>query len=232
MATADEVLARAGADIGGGKESPPGSNCTTYSRWYSGGCYAWCAAWVSYWFGKVGAAHLVAASTAKGFIYTPSGADWFRRQGRWGSTPRRGALVFFRFSGGRIHHVGIVEGVNRDGSITTIEANTSPGDAGSQRDGGGVYRRVRRSGIVGYGYPAYSPAEPSRPATRRRKTMFLIRRPDLVGPPCYVTDGFRVRWLHNVGELALYQRALRDDTVWDISKEDFDLLEAVGWVPT
>lgn len=153
---ADAVLSRAQEDIGGGKEQPSGSNCTTHTRWWDGTCFLWCAAALSYWFSQADASALVAATTSKGFVYTPSGAQWFQRNRRWGLTPQRGAVVFFRFHGDRIHHAGIVVGVNTDGSITTIEGNTSSGAAGSQRDGGGVYRRVRRSSIVGYGYPKYA----------------------------------------------------------------------------
>ena len=67
-------------------------------------------------------------------------------------------MVFFDFPGDSLHrisHVALVEAVNGDGSITTIEGNTSSGQRGSQRDGDGVWRRTRRTGIVGYGYPAY-----------------------------------------------------------------------------
>ena len=48
-------------------------------------------------------------------------------RGAWGTSPRVGAVVFFRFPGGpaRIHHVGIVTGVNLDGTVDTIEGNTS-----------------------------------------------------------------------------------------------------------
>ncbi|MFI7709104.1 CHAP domain-containing protein [Nonomuraea sp. NPDC049480] len=48
---------------------------------------------------------------------------------------------------GAIDHVGIVEGVHRDGTITTIEGDTS----------NRVMRhRPSRACISGYGYPAYS----------------------------------------------------------------------------
>jgi hypothetical protein len=51
-----------------------------------------------------------------------------------------GDLLVFKFS-----HCGIATGpVDPDGMIPTIEGNTSPGDGGSQRDGGGVHPRKRR----------------------------------------------------------------------------------------
>lgn len=41
-------------------------------------------------------------------------------------------------------HVGIVEAVFPEfGSFHTIEGNTSPGNTGSQSNGGGIYRRTR-----------------------------------------------------------------------------------------
>jgi hypothetical protein len=40
-------------------------------------------------------------------------------------------------------HVGIVVGVNSDGSILTVEGNTSPGDV-VQREGDGVWLKQRR----------------------------------------------------------------------------------------
>lgn len=78
--------------------------------------------------------------------HTPTWANWYASKGRWGTTPKRGALVFFDWSGGKsrsgIDHVGIVEKVNSDGTITTIEGNHNNAVA-----------RVTRSGyIVGYGY--------------------------------------------------------------------------------
>lgn len=153
MTTAADVIAQAAKWVGF-VEAPV--NRTPFGRWYGMDGQPYCAMALSYWTYHAGLP--VPASTSKGYAYTPSGANWFKARGRWGTTPRVGAHVFFRFSGDRIHHVGLVTGVNADGSIDTIEANTSAGSAGSQRDGGGVWRRRRAAGIVGYGYPDYSAA--------------------------------------------------------------------------
>lgn len=60
-----------------------------------------------------------------------------------------GDLVFFDFPGGERHdHVGFFVKHNHDGTFSTIEANTSPSNSGSQANGGGVYRRVRANGLA------------------------------------------------------------------------------------
>jgi len=52
---------------------------------------------------------------------------------------------------GRAHHTGIVTGVLGDGRISTVEANTSAGESGSQDNGQGVYLRTRSTQyVVGY----------------------------------------------------------------------------------
>lgn len=171
MATADDVLRVASSTVGE-VESPPNSNRTRFCDWY-GLTGPWCAMWVSWVFHHAGLP--LPASTSKGFAYTPAGAAWFQKQGRWTTHPARGHVVFFDFPGdgvNRISHVGIVESVRANGAVLTIEANTSPGNGGSQRDGGGVYRRVRSSGIVGYGAPAYS-ASPPRPAADDWDDLFV-----------------------------------------------------------
>lgn len=152
MTTPNKVIAIAESQVGV-KENPPGSNRVLYSDWY-GITGAWCAMWLSWVFYQAGLA--LSASTSKGFAYTPSGANWFKRQGAWFTSPQVGDVVFFQFPGGpnRIHHVGLVTAVNSDGSIDTIEGNTD--DAGG-RTGGRVMRRRRKVGIVGYGRPAYHP---------------------------------------------------------------------------
>ena len=60
------------------------------------------------------------------------------------SSVKAGDVVVFAFS-----HVAIATSdSDSDGRFSTIEANTSPGTAGSQRDGGGVYRRMRNLSAV------------------------------------------------------------------------------------
>lgn len=154
MTTAEDVIAQAERWVGF-VEGPRNDN--PFGRWYGMPNVAYCAQAVSYWTAYAGLP--VPASTSKGYAYTPSGANWFQAQGRWGTTPRKGAHVFFRFSGDRIHHVGLVTSDDGVFPIETIEANTSRGAAGSQRDGGGVWRRARATGIVGYGYPNYDESE-------------------------------------------------------------------------
>ncbi|MDP9357826.1 MAG: CHAP domain-containing protein [Chloroflexota bacterium] len=144
-----DVIDRASRDVGFVEGA---NNANPYGEWYGLPRQPYCAMALSRWTFDAGLP--TPASTSKGYAYTPSGALWFQRRQRWGEVPRVGAHVFFRFSGQRIHHVGLVTGIH-GGSIDTIEANTSRGSAGSQRDGGGVWRRRRSAGIVGYGYPDY-----------------------------------------------------------------------------
>lgn len=151
MTTVNAVLRRAQSQLGV-HEDPPGSNQTPYSAWY-GTRGPWCGMFVSWVFFFAGLP--LPATTAKGFAYTPSGAAWFQRRGRWTRTPKAGHVVFFNWPGDgidRISHVGIVESVRIDGAVITIEGN-----AGTAY-GGSVMRCVRRSGIVGYGIPDYDRA--------------------------------------------------------------------------
>lgn len=73
-----------------------------------------------------------------------------------------GDLVMFDWQGdGVADHIGIVEENHPDeGWMQTIEGNTSPGNGGSQSNGGGVYRRARNySSIIGVARPYYETQE-------------------------------------------------------------------------
>ncbi|MBC7266844.1 MAG: CHAP domain-containing protein, partial [Coriobacteriia bacterium] len=144
----------------GEKERRDGS--TKYGEWWAKRVgdrsfrkAPWCdmfISWCAYQSGCAGSVGLFAKSAWH--------ARWFKSKHQWGHEPKRGAIAFFNFHGnksvGSVEHVGIVTDVLPHGRIKTIEGNTRSGDAGSQRDGDGVYRRVRsRSVIVGFGYPAY-----------------------------------------------------------------------------
>lgn len=152
MTTAADVLAIATRQIGY-KESPPGSNQNKFGVWYGCDRQPWCAMFVSYCFYQAGLP--LPATTAKGFAYCPYGVQWFRRQGKFDKHPRVGDVVFFDWGGDGISdHVGIVESANSDGTVTTIEGNTS---LGNNSNGGEVQRRVRGLGsIPGFGHPCYN----------------------------------------------------------------------------
>lgn len=180
MAVVADVIRIAEAEVGyveqGGANNNSG-NLTKYGKWYGIDAQPWCAMFISWVFFMAGMP--LPASTSKGFAYTPSGAEWFKKRNRWSTLPRVGAVVFFSMGGQRIDHVGLVVKVNGDGSIITIEGNTSSGNAGSQRDGGGVYRRLRKSHIVGYGLPEYvvnnPPPRPTPPTTSPKDDdMYLV----------------------------------------------------------
>lgn len=151
MVTATRVINVARSQLGYAEQS---GNRTKFGRWYGMDGVSWCDIFVS-WVGVQANARDIIGKAA----YTPAHAQWFKDQGRWGSSPKRGAIVFFDFpdSVHRIQHIGIVEKVLGGGRVQTIEGNTSSGVYGSQSNGGGVYRRIRSSSvIVGYGYPRYS----------------------------------------------------------------------------
>lgn len=106
----------------------------------------WCAAAVTTWYKSAGA------------DVPPSGAAscdtwylWAKGRGKFSSKPVQGAAILYG-STSDAHHIGIVESINSDGTITTIEGNTS-GGSNFNRNGGGVFRKRPRSGILGYVIP-------------------------------------------------------------------------------
>jgi hypothetical protein len=164
VTSAGAVLDQARSQIGY-HEAPNGSN--KFGQAYGMDKVAWCNEFVWWCFQQAGGGNLIPKSA-----YTPTTASWYQQRGLAGKTPRVGALVFYDWPGdgvNRISHIGIVEAVNADGTITTIEGNTTSGTGGNQSDGGYVARRKRStSAVVIYAYPAYdggaAPATPSAPA--------------------------------------------------------------------
>lgn len=173
--TAAQVLAVAASQVGV-MESPPGSNNVLYDRWY-GLRGPWCAMFVSWVFDQCRSDLNI--STTKGFAYCPAGVEYFKANGRWSKTPQVGAIVFYQWADqDRPCHTGIVYKVGADGTIWTIEGNTSAGTAGSQSNGGMVARRHRSTTyVVGYGLPDYSAA----PAPTRRDPFFYLKQPPFTG---------------------------------------------------
>ena len=85
---------------------------------------AWCDAFVDWCFYKAFGADMARKMLCGTFDdYTVNSAEYYKRAGRWYSTPKRGDQVFFRNSGG-ICHTGIVYNV-AGSRVYTIEGNKS-----------------------------------------------------------------------------------------------------------
>ena len=145
-----------------------------YNTWYYGGVvsgsgFDWCAVFVCWLFDQLKALDLIFGKNA-GCGYM---AAAFKNRSQLvynkdfslmkASQLRSGDVVFFHWNTDKsvccpgvysCDHVGIVEAVNADGTITTIEGNT-----GSTYNGE-VMRRVRSMSVVScVGRPAYDPEE-------------------------------------------------------------------------
>ena len=139
-----KLVAIAQAEVGQA-EQPPGGNdsprIAEYRTATSGsGVGPWCAYFLSWAANQAGAP---IGEQGQGFGAVSAVWDWAQRTGRTipaGSTPQPGDFIVW---GGR--HIGMVESVGADGSINTIEGNSS--DQVARRtygpDGGGATGYVR-----------------------------------------------------------------------------------------
>lgn len=143
MTEVEKLLSVARKELGT-KESPAGSNRVKYNTAYygrevSGDSYPWCCVFLWWCFREAGLEQLFCggAKTASCGVL----ANWAKRNGRFAAKDYQpGDLVFLRFSGNAIQHIGVLERVDGDGSLITIEGNTG---AGSDANGGEVQRRMR-----------------------------------------------------------------------------------------
>ena len=157
--SADKIIAIARAQIG--TKATDIKKCK-YNTWYYGGVvsgsgYDWCVTFVQWVFNEAGARSLLYTKTANCGVQAKAFQD---RKRLVTSGFKKGDVVFFHWSdepstmvpGTYVSdHVGIIEKVNSDGTITTIEGNT-----GSSYNGE-VMRRVRSLSVVSCaGRPDYS----------------------------------------------------------------------------
>lgn len=123
----------------GTKENPPNSNKVKYNN--NNGQY-WCGYFVD-WCAKQVKLNMPSC------VYTPAGVAGFQGKGLWANPakakPQPLWVAFMDFPGGdRVDHVGWVIKDNGDGTVTTIEGNTTPdGKTGSQANGGEVCIKIR-----------------------------------------------------------------------------------------
>ena len=174
MTTAADVIRIASGEVG---YTEGRNNANKYAR-ENGQAdnQPWCGSFVDWVLRRAG------LTGEPSSLWTPAGMQGYRRLGR--AVDRNGPVlpgdvVFFDWQGNTgssgVDHVGLVTAVRPDGQVETIEGNTSPSNAGSQSNGGGVYRRVRpRSVIAGFGRPAYSgqPTPPPPPPDSAQAAAF------------------------------------------------------------
>ena len=134
---AKDPLRIAAGEIGN-TESPAGSNMTKYGKWYGWNGVSWCMIFVMWCFAQSGLP-LPHKTASCGELLS-----WYRKfqPERVVQDPKPRDIIIYNFG-----HTGIVESVAA-GAITAIEGNTSAGEAGSQSNGGGVFRRRRSKSLV------------------------------------------------------------------------------------
>lgn len=119
-------------------ESPAGSNRTKYGKWMGLDGQPWCMSFVQWCFHQAGTPlpHRTGSCSALLNWYQKNRPECVVKD------PQPRDIIIYNFG-----HTGIVERA-LPGSVMCIEGNTSPGQSGSQDNGGGVYRRQRNLALV------------------------------------------------------------------------------------
>ena len=148
MATAKDVIELARSYVGV-HEDPLGSNnvfCNTdyYGHPVSGEWYPWCCTFVWDIFRIAGASDLF--FNGQRTAYCSTVAAWGAQYEVPYGSAQYGDIVLFDWDGdGVADHIGYVIGLNNDGSLWTVEGNTSDAD---HSNGGYVLERTRYRGSV------------------------------------------------------------------------------------
>lgn len=131
------VLRIAAGEIGN-TERPSNSNRTKYGAWYGLDGNPWCMMFVQWCFAQAGTPLPHRTASCSDML------SWYRkhRPERVSAVPKPGDIVIYTFG-----HTGIVESAGAN-TVTAIEGNTSAGEAGSQSNGGGVFRRTRSKALA------------------------------------------------------------------------------------
>ena len=154
-----KVIEIARADLGY-TESPPGSNRTKYGEAYGMNGVPWCVEALWFWFDQAGErmAFFGGGKTASCGVLL----RWYREQGL--VVDKRdiqiGDILILNFSGTQdTQHCGlVVEKGPLAGTWYCVEGNTSPGEEGSQDNGGCVALKLRSvKNVVGVCRPQYQP---------------------------------------------------------------------------
>lgn len=149
-ARGQQIAALASAELGVA-EQPPGSNDAPRIAEYrtaTAGAAAgqpWCAYFTSWVAAKAG---VPIGPDGQGLGYVPTVKQWAEQTGRWvpagAGSPQVGDLVVFDRGGdGVLDHIGVVTGASPDGSIQTVEGNSSNAVSARSYGPGGYAGLVR-----------------------------------------------------------------------------------------
>lgn len=132
-----DVLEIARGELGN-TESPAGSNRTKYGRWMRLDGQPWCMSFVQWCYAQAGKLLPFRTGSCSALL------NWYREHQPECivAEPQPRDIIIYNFG-----HTGLVES-SFGSTVTAIEGNTSPGEAGSQDNGGGVFRRSRRKSLV------------------------------------------------------------------------------------
>jgi hypothetical protein len=110
----------------------------------SGTGYYWCAGAVTTWWKEAGLPTPPSPAACQNWVI------WAKQNKYWSDAPVLGAAVLYG-TPARAHHIGIVSSILPNGSITTIEGNTTGG--AFNRNGCGCFSKSPKKGILGYVIP-------------------------------------------------------------------------------
>lgn len=154
MTSAADVIAVAAAEVG---YEADGNGDTKFSDAYGMPGAAWCAMFVSWCLRQAGL-------SSPYYSYCPDGVNQFRSAGLFDFVPRVGDCVFYEWNrDGVASHTGLVEAVDLDGTVHTIEGNRFvPGDPDPETE---VARHTipgeaSWAEVLGFGHPLYAQPPP------------------------------------------------------------------------
>lgn len=111
-----------------------------YGTWFSLNHVSWCGIFVSWCYAQAGVP-LGIIDYLKGYASVPNALNHFRKTGEITTTPQPGDIVIFDWNcKGGAEHTGIIVRDLGNGTIETIEGNTSGTNASN---GGCTERKIR-----------------------------------------------------------------------------------------
>jgi hypothetical protein len=144
------------------------------------------------------------------FVSTVTALGYFVKRNRVYLKPRRGDVVFFNFATDPQHafeqpHIGVVVEVNTNGSIRTVEGETSPGTPQGSQLVDGVFERTRWPvEVLGYVRPVPRKIEPSNDEPQKIKMSFFNSNPKTqaraVATVQTALNKVRPAWMFNRGK--------------------------------